>query len=125
MSADITKTSLVRFVPKKAALKYWLAKVPNRTGKMLTISTTQKNKLVKNLKKLFGGPIGKASQGRDLFRHCYVSYRFGECQRTSVVADETGHSESVLKSSYLKLVSEEEAAKWFSLHGRGYLNWSV
>ena len=116
MSADITKTSLVRFVPKKAALRYWLGKVPNRTGKMLTISTTQKNKLVKNLKKLFGGPIGKASQGRDLFRHCYVSYRFGECQRTSVVADETGHSESVLKSSYLKLVSEEEATKWFSLH---------
>ena len=37
MSADITKTSLVRFVPKKAALKYWLAKVPNRTVKMLTI----------------------------------------------------------------------------------------
>ena len=116
MSAEITKTSLVRFVPKKTALKYWLGKVPNRTGKMLTISTTQKNKLVKNLKKLFGGPIGKASQGRDLFRHCYVSYRFGECQRTSVVADETGHSESVLKSSYLKLVSEEDAAKWFLLH---------
>ena len=116
LSADITKTSLVRFVPKKPALKYWLNKVPNRTGMMQTISATHKNKLVENLKKLFGGPMGKASQGRDLFRHCYVSYRFGECKRTSVVADETGHSESVLKSSYLKLVSEEEATKWFSLH---------
>ena len=55
------------------------------------------------------------AQGRDLFRHCYVSYRCADTDwNFQTVANETGHSVQQLKSSYLKLVGKRESKEWFS-----------
>jgi len=115
LSAEITKTSLVRYVPKSQALKTWMNQSKKKSGKIQTIPKTTKNKLVSKLKQRFGGPNGKSSQGRDLFRHCYVSYRYGECRKAATVAEETGHSLDVLRTSYLILVDPKDSVKWFSI----------
>ena len=90
-------------------------KTKDRTGKIATIRNVTKNTYVRDLKVKFGGPLGADAQGRDLSRHCYVSYRCAESGwKLELVAAETGHSEKVLRESYLTLVSEDEATEWFS-----------
>ena len=115
LSGLITKTSTMRQIPKKEALKKWVDTFAKKKGKIVKISDTSKSKQLRKLKDEFGGPIGKDSQGRDLFRHCYASYRFAECKSPNTVSDETGHSVSVLKNNYLKMTSTSDSKQWFGM----------
>ena len=118
IKAEVSKTSRMRKIPKKECLKDWMNKLSKgapKKGKIVTISNVTKNRHLLSLKLEFGGPLKADAQGRDLFRHCYVSYR---CEETvwdfELVSKETGHSVEQLKSSYLKLVDEGESKEWFS-----------
>jgi integrase len=118
IKAEVSKTSRMRKIPKKECLKDWMDKLSKgapKKGKIVTISNVTKNRHLLSLKLEFGGPLKADAQGRDLFRHCYVSYR---CEETvwdfELVSKETGHSVEQLQSSYLKLVDEGESKEWFS-----------
>ena len=118
IKAEVSKTSRMRKIPKKECLKDWMDKLSKgapKKGKIVTISNVTKNRHLQSLKLEFGGPLKADAQGRDLFRHCYVSYR---CEETvwdfELVSKETGHSVEQLQSSYLKLVDEGESKEWFS-----------
>jgi len=119
ITTDVSKTSQIRKIRKKKCLKQWMDDLFNKTkdrkGKIVTISNVIKHRHLQGLKKEFGGPLGANAQGRDLFRHCYASYRFAETDwNFGLVADETGHSVKILKESYLKIVSKNDSTTWFS-----------
>jgi len=119
LNTEVTKMKRFRTIPKNECLKQWMDNLANKTkdkkGKIATISNVIKHRHLQGLKKEFGGPLGADAQGRDLFRHCYASYR---CRETGWdfrrVATETGHEEKVLKDSYFTLVTKDEATEWFS-----------
>jgi len=116
----VSKTSQIRKIPKKECLKQWMDDLANktkdRTGKIATIRNVTKNTHVRGLKEKFGGPLKADAKGRDLFRHCYASYRCAETEWVfRLVADETGHSVKVLKDSYVNpAASKDGATEWFS-----------
>ena len=119
ITTDVSKTSQIRKIRKKKCLKQWMDDLFNKTkdrkGKIVTISNVIKHRHLQGLKKEFGGTLGANAQGRDLFRHCYASYRFAETDwNFGLVADETGHSVKILKESYLKIVSKNDSTTWFS-----------
>ena len=115
----VSKTSQIRKIQKKECLKQWMDDLANktkdRTGKIATIRNVTKNTYLRGLKEKFGGPLKADAQGRDLFRHCYASYRCAETEWDfRLVADETGHSVNILKSNYLAIVSKNDSTAWFS-----------
>jgi integrase len=119
LNTEVTKMKRFRTIPKNECLKQWMDNLANKTkdkkGKIATICNVTKSTYVRVLKEKFGGPLGADAQGRDLFRHCYVSYRCADTDWDfQTVANETGHSVQQLKSSYLKLVGKRESKEWFS-----------
>ena len=119
INTEVAKIKRFRKFPKKECFKQWMDDLANKTkdkkGKIATIRNVTKNTYVRDLKEKFGGPLKADAQGRDLFRHCYASYRCAETDWDfRLVADETGHSVKILKESYLKIVSKNDSTAWFS-----------
>ena len=56
--------------------------------------------------------------GRNTFRNCYISYRVAQPNPPAMVAEEAGTSARMVKSNYLELTTQPEAAKWFSIGPR-------
>ena len=52
---------------------------------------------------------------KNALRHSFISYRLAEVKNAHQVAIEAGNSENIIFKNYRELVTEEEAAQWFSI----------
>lgn len=111
---ETAKINKPRIVPICDALMQWLKPWRNKTGLVHphVRPSSGTPPMTATLGELIGG-------WRDnCLRASRASYRLAETQSLSTVSMEMGHTEGVLKNSYLNPRFEEDAAVWFSLTPR-------
>lgn len=99
-----------RIVPMLPNLKAWLTPFAKRTGLVWPFS---KPYLYETLAALT--VKAKVEWKDNALRHSFVSYRVAQIKNIPQVAFECGNSPQMIASNYRELVTEQDAAKWFSI----------
>ncbi len=99
-----------RIVPMLPNLKAWLTPYAKRTGSVWPHS---KPYLYESLAALT--VKAKVQWKGNALRHSFVSYRVAGIKNIPQVAFECGNSPQMIASNYRELVTEQDAAKWFSI----------
>jgi integrase len=107
--AKVAKTGIRRLAPIPDNLKAWLVKYFHHSGKVCIYSNLwqQYEKVAKT-----AGLKWK----RNALRHGFASYRVASIKDVPRTAFEAGNSPQVIQRDYLKVVSEREAKRWFSIY---------
>ena len=109
LEAHKTKTKQRRHVPIQPALAEWLKPYRRKRGAVWSGTDSTFNHA-------FNGLMSACDiKGQNLLRHSYASYRLAKTQDPAKVAFEMGNSPDKLFSNYNKLVSPQQADKWFSI----------
>lgn len=102
-----------RIVPMLPNLKAWLTPFAKRTGLVWPFS---KPYLYESLAALT--VKAKIQWKENALRHGFVSFRVAQIKNIPQVAFECGNSPQIIASNYRELVTEQDAAKWFSIMPR-------
>ena len=119
VAAEKAKTATRRLVPILPALRKWLLPLKKATGPVIEFGSytpfdRARSRFCRS---------GIQSRGRavefhwksNALRHSYASYRLADIKDAARVALEMGNSPSMLFRNYRELVTEKQAAEWFSL----------
>jgi len=105
LGRDITKTGRKRHTVIQPNLQQWLTRYPLETFPIIC----------PNLKKLYPKIRKQFGLQHDVLRHTYCSMLVGKYRSVAEAAIQAGNSEKVLWDSYLDLVSEEEAQRFWEI----------
>jgi integrase len=105
----VAKTGIRRLAPIPDNLKAWLVKYFHHSGKMCIYSNLwqQYEKVAK---------AAEVEWKRNALRHGFASYRVAATKNIPQTALEAGNSPQIVQRDYLKVVSEREAHRWFSIY---------
>lgn len=117
--ADITKTGTKRNLPILPVLKEWLKAYP--LGEK--IQHFEDNVSQAHDFRRFRELAGLKGHRQNFFRDCYVSYRMALLGEAGKVAEETGHSITILRRSYHAIrmpdgtpIDAQAGARWFAVY---------
>lgn len=112
LTRDKTKTKRRRVVPLSENLIEWLrlcAHPDQKDGPVVCASSPQKS---------YTAPAAAASGvpwKQNALRHSFVSYHMALEQNAAKTALISGHTQQEAEESYLELVTQEDAKRWFSI----------
>ena len=106
--AAIAKTRVRRIVTMQPNLRKWLLPLAQKTGPVC-VYANYGNQLLKLAKQ------AAVAWKKNGLRHSFISYRVAETENIHQTAMEAGNTPNVITRSYLKCVTKEQAAKWFSV----------
>jgi len=123
VNAGIAKTARRRLVPLPDAAAAWLEPVAEEAGRVIEYSSEVNLSIMMRtiwekavvLPAVPGKPSRKVKPSQNCLRHSAASYRLaltGDAPRTAL---ELGNSPKMLMEHYRELVTEEDAAAWFSI----------
>lgn len=107
LSSEITKTRRRRVVHMPENVVAWLKAFWPADGQFVP---AQVDRLRANLCKAL-----KLNWPTNCLRHSYVSYAVEHTRNAAHVAEQCGHSLTVLQNSYKSIATPEDAEKWFSI----------
>lgn len=112
LTRDITKTKRRRIVPLLPNLRLWIEPFRQTEGRVAErwVSAHTLSKAISNR----AADVG-VDHKRNAMRNSYISYRLAQVKSAAQVALESGNSPAVIQESYMELVTETAAKKWFSL----------
>jgi integrase len=110
MPKYVTKTKRARQIPILPNLEQWLRWMGEKHGAAELRGYRNYAAACRKLATSLGLPWE-----RNGLRHSFISYRVAQTQDIAQVALEAGNSVSEIHAGYLKLVTPEEADKWFSI----------
>ena len=119
-TGEATKTGR-RMVPLLPAARSWLEPLAGQ-GRIVTLTENGFSKAMARAVVLANVALAKEGANwrvewrHNALRHSFVSYRCAIKDNLASVSKETGHSISELQRSYLKIVPEHQAKKWFAIH---------
>ena len=105
MGSEITKTNRRRVIHMEPALVNWLY-AHQATGKVVKVA--RPHRLIATLH-------AGAPWPHNALRHSAVSYLMAMHRNAAMVAEQCGHTESQLQTSYKAAVTSEQALKWFNI----------
>jgi integrase len=105
-----TKTRTRRIVPILPALEDWLAVYEGCAGPVITLARPEKT-----VATIIGARAGVPWKHNGL-RHSFASYRMAMTKNESQVASEMGNTPGMIYRNYRALVTEQQAAAWFSMN---------
>jgi integrase len=107
--AKIAKTGIRRLAPIPDNLNAWLTRFFHHSGKVCIFSNLwlQYEKVAK---------AAGVKWKRNALRHGFASYRVADIKDIPRTAFEAGNSPQVIQRDYLKVVSERQAKRWFSIY---------
>jgi integrase len=118
VSAAKAKTASRRLVPILPALREWLEPLRKSTGRVMEFrSYTPFDRARSSFCKSgiqIEGAVKVFDWKSNALRHSYASYRLAIVKDAARVALEMGNSPSMLFRNYRELVTEQQAADWFS-----------
>lgn len=106
--AAIAKTRVRRIVTMQPNLRKWLLPLAQKTGPVC-VYANYGNQLLKLAKQ------AAVDWKKNGLRHSFISYRVAETENIHQTAMEAGNTPAVITRSYLKCVTKEQAARWFSV----------
>lgn len=119
IKASKAKTAARRLAPITDNLAAWLAPYAQPFGKLTDYSSwwNQFGKLAAEVTRLRTEreQPRKFEWKHNALRHSFISYRVASVQNVAQVALEAGNSPQMIFRNYRQLVTEAEAAKWFTI----------
>ena len=127
IKASKAKTAARRLAPITDNLAEWLAPYAKPFGKVtdfgswwnqfshLTAAVNARRKPVANVAGNDAASARKFVWKHNALRHSFCSYRMAAIKNAAQVALEAGNSPRMIFANYRQLVSEPEAARWFSV----------
>ncbi|HTV42034.1 MAG TPA: site-specific integrase [Candidatus Sulfotelmatobacter sp.] len=116
IKASKAKTAARRLVPITDNLAQWLTPYAKQSGKVIGFRRWWKQiaaiTKVLNFKRT---PETKFAWKHNALRHSFCSYRLAAIKNAAHVALEAGNSPQMIFRHYRQLVTESDAAKWFSI----------
>ena len=108
LDSSITKTGQRRLVPILPNLRAWLEPIAKPFGTPV---------IAGNLRVRCWAAWKRAGIAwtENVMRHSFVSYRLADVQNAAQVAEEAGHSVTVLRKHYRELVMPEDAKRYFAI----------
>jgi integrase len=108
LDASITKTGQRRLVPILPSLRAWLEPISKPFGTMVITGNLDASSQA--ARKRAG-----IKWSENIMRHSFVSYRLADRQNAAEVAEEAGHSVTILRKHYRELVTPEDAKRYFQI----------
>ena len=105
MGSDITKTNRRRVIHMEPALVNWLS-AHQSTGKVVKVA--RPHRLIAPLHNGTPWP-------HNALRHSAVSYLMAMHRNAAMVAEQCGHTEAQLQTSYKAVVTTEQSLQWFNI----------
>jgi integrase len=119
IKASKAKTAARRLVPITDNLAYWLKPFAKESGNIVTFESwwNQIPKIVEavNARRERNGLPQNFKWRHNALRHSFCSYRLAAIKNAAQVALEAGNSPQMIFRHYRQVVTESEAAKWFSI----------
>lgn len=119
VAAEKAKTASRRLVPLLPSLAAWLLPFRQEAGRVVGymrnngLSLARKRFCKSGIKA--GKEVSAFTWKPNALRHSYASYRLADIKDAARVALEMGNSPSMLFRNYRELVTEKQAAEWFSV----------
>ncbi len=119
VAAEKAKTASRRLVPLLPALTAWLTPLRQKSGHV--VGYTRNDALCEARQKFCKSSIKEGNEVIEFIwkpnalRHSYASYRLADIKDAARVALEMGNSPTMLFRNYRELVTEKQAADWFSV----------
>jgi integrase len=110
-----------RIVPMSENLRAWLKPHAKKNGSVWPYSVPYLYEMLRELAPKAEALLRETEQKATLewkanaLRHSFISYRVASIKNVAQVALEAGNSPQMIFSNYRELVTEQDAAKWFSL----------
>lgn len=110
-----------RIVPMTENLRAWLKPHAKKNGPVWPYSVPYLYEMLRELAPKAEAllretdPKAKLEWLSNALRHSFISYRVASIKNVAQVALEAGNSPQMIFSNYRELVTEQEAAQWFSL----------
>jgi integrase len=119
VAAEKAKTASRRLVPLLPALAAWLLPLRQKSGHVVGYTRNDvlceaRQRFCKNGIKE-GDEVVEFTWKPNALRHSYASYRLADIKDAARVALEMGNSPTMLFRNYRELVTEKQAAEWFSV----------
>jgi integrase len=127
ITASKAKTAARRLAPITDNLAGWISPYAKESGKvtgfeawwnqipkLVEAVNAQRSKSAEQTEKTFLAEQ-KFAWKHNALRHSFISYRLAAIKNTAEVALEAGNSPQMIFKHYRQLVTEAEAAKWFSI----------
>ena len=108
LDASITKTGQRRLVPILPNLRAYLEPIAKPFSTMVVTSLLDDR--AQAARKRAG-----IEWTENIMRHSFVSYRLADTQNAAQVAEEAGHSVTILRKHYRELVTPEDAKRYFAI----------
>lgn len=119
VAAEKAKTASRRLVPLLPALAAWLLPLRQKSGHVVGY---KRNDVLCEARQRFcktgmreGDEVVEFIWKPNALRHSYASYRMADIKDAARVALEMGNSPTMLFRNYRELVTEKQAAEWFSV----------
>ena len=119
VAAEKAKTASRRLVPLLPALAAWLLPLRQKSGQVVGY---KRNDVLCEARQRFckkemveSGEVVEFIWKPNALRHSYASYRMADIKDAARVALEMGNSPTMLFRNYRELVTEKQAAEWFSV----------
>ena len=119
VAAEKAKTASRRLVPLLPALAAWLLPLRQKSGQVVGY---KRNDVLCEARQRFckngiveGGTVFEFIWKPNALRHSYAIYRMADIKDAARVALEMGNSPTMLFRNYRELVTEKQAAEWFSV----------
>ena len=119
VAAEKAKTASRRLVPLLPALAAWLLPLRQKSGQVVGY---KRNDVLCEARQRFckkemveSGEVVEFIWKPNALRHSYASYRMADIKDAARVALEMGNSPTMLFRNYRELVTEQQAAEWFSV----------
>ena len=119
VAAEKAKTASRRLVPLLPSLAAWLLPLRQKSGQVVGY---KRNDVLCEARQRFckkgmveGGEVVEFMWKPNALRHSYASYRMADIKDAARVALEMGNSPTMLFRNYRELVTEKQAAEWFSV----------
>ena len=119
VAAEKAKTASRRLVPLLPSLAAWLLPLRRKSGRVAGymrnngLSLARQRFCKSGIKE--GREVSAFTWKPNALRHSYASYRLADIKDAARVALEMGNSPSMLFRNYRELVTEKQAAEWFSV----------
>jgi integrase len=119
IKASKAKTAARRLIPITDNLAQWLAPYAKESGNVVRFESwwNQISKITDaiNARREQNGQSSKFKWRHNALRHSFCSYRLAAIKNAAQVALEAGNSPQMIFKHYRQVVTETEAAKWFSI----------
>ena len=109
IKAAKAKTASRRTVPVPENCALWLAPYVQDSGRVCPFDRPDKQCFQ------YVGPAAKVDWKRNGLRHSYISYRLAQIKNVHQVSLEAGNSPQMVFRHYRQLVTDAQAADWFSI----------